>query len=148
VTGFELVEARQSILKPAAELTRLNFMVLCIYAARRLLGLDFTGKQTRELLGDRDLSMTEVTAVIARGIGAPNLSYKQVSYDQMQQALTQAGFSPKKAAVYVEMFTAINTGVLAPLEPRSAENTTPTSFEKFVQDVFAPAYSGAAATSA
>jgi len=115
------------------------------YAARRLLGLDFSGKQTRELLGERDLSMTEATAVIARGIGVPNLRYQQISYDQMQQALTQAGFSPKKAAVYVEMFTAINTGLLAALEPRSAENTTPTSFEKFVQDVFAPTYRGAAA---
>jgi uncharacterized protein YbjT (DUF2867 family) len=118
------------------------------YAARRLLDLDFSGKQTRELLGVRDLSMTEVTAVIARGIGAPNLRYQPISYDQMQQALRQAGFSPKKAAVYIEMFTAINTGVLAALEPRSAENTTPTSFEKFVQDVFAPAYSGSAAASA
>src|SRR3984957_20983941 len=115
------------------------------YAARRLLDLDFSGKQTRELLGERDLSMTEITAVIARGIGAANLRYQQISYDQMQQALTQAGFSPKKAAVYVEMFTAINTGLLAALEPRSAENTTPTSFEKFVQDVFAPTYRGAAA---
>jgi NAD(P)-dependent dehydrogenase (short-subunit alcohol dehydrogenase family) len=38
----------------------------------------------------------------------------------------------------------INAGVLAPLEPRSPENTTPTSFERFVQDVFAPAYHGKA----
>lgn len=115
------------------------------YAARRLLDLDFSGKQTRELLGVDDLSMTEVTAVIARGSGAPNLRYQQLSYDQMQHALTQAGFSPKKAAVYIEMFTAINNGVLVPLEPRSQENATPTSFEKFVQDVFVPAYRGAAA---
>jgi uncharacterized protein YbjT (DUF2867 family) len=116
------------------------------YAARRLLDLDFSGKQTRELLGERDLSMTEVTAVIARGIGKPNLRYEQFSYDQLQQALTQSGFSPKKAAVYVEMFTAINAGVLAAQEPRSPENTTPTSFETFVQEVFAPAYQGKAAT--
>jgi uncharacterized protein YbjT (DUF2867 family) len=116
------------------------------YAARRLLDLDFSGKQTRELLGERDLSMTEVTAVIARGIGKPNLRYEQFSYDQLQQALTQSGFSPKKAAVYVEMFTAINAGVLAAQEPRSPENATPTSFETFVQEVFAPAYQGKAAT--
>jgi uncharacterized protein YbjT (DUF2867 family) len=116
------------------------------YAARRLLDLDFSGKQTRELLGERDLSMTEVTAVIARGIGKPDLRYEQFSYDQLQQALTQSGFSPKKAAVYVEMFTAINAGVLAAQEPRSLQNSTPTSFEKFVQDVFAPAYQGKAAT--
>src|ERR1700736_1238603 len=35
------------------------------YAAQRLVDLDFSGKQTCELLGERDLSMTEVTAVIA-----------------------------------------------------------------------------------
>ena len=114
------------------------------YAAKRLLDLDFSGKQTRELLGERDLSMTEVTAAIARGIGKPDLRYVQFSYDQMQQGLTQAGFSPKKAAVYIEMFTAINTGILAAQEPRSLENSTPTSFEKFVEDVFAPAYRGKA----
>jgi len=110
------------------------------YAAQRLLDLDFSGKQTRELLGERDLSMTEATAALARGIGKPELRYQQFSYDQMQQALTQMGLSAKKAAVYIEMFQAINTGVVAAQEPRSPENTTPTSFEIFVRDVFAPAY--------
>src|SRR6202163_907818 len=115
------------------------------YAARRLLDLDFSGKQTRELLGERDLSMTEATAVIARGIGKPDLRYVQFPYDQVQQVLEEMGMPPKKAAVYIEMFKAINTGVLVPQEPRSRENTTPTSFETFVQDVFAPAYHGTAA---
>jgi uncharacterized protein YbjT (DUF2867 family) len=110
------------------------------YAAQRLVKLDFYGKQTRELLGERELSMKDATAVIARGIGEPNLRYEQLPYDRVQQALTQMGFSPKKAAVYIEMFTAINAGVLAAQEPRSAENSTPTSFEKFVRDVFAVAY--------
>src|ERR1700731_749863 len=116
------------------------------YAAQRLLDLDFPDKQTRELLGERDLSMTEATAIIARGIGKPDLGYVQFPYDQVQQVLEQMGMSPKKAAVYVEMFTAINAGVLSAQEPRSRENTTPTSFEKFVQDVFAPAYHGKAVT--
>jgi uncharacterized protein YbjT (DUF2867 family) len=110
------------------------------YAARRVLDLDFSGKPTRELLGERELSMAEATAVIGRGIGKPDLRYQQFSYDQVQQSLEQVGFSPKKAAVYIEMFKAINEGVLAPLEPRSPENSTPTSFEVFVKDVFAPAY--------
>src|SRR6201981_1933812 len=112
------------------------------YAAQRLLNLDFSGKQTRELLGERDLSMAEATAIIARGIGKPDLRYVQFPYDQVQQVLEQMGMSPKKAAVYIEMFTAINAGVLAAQEPRSRENTTPTSFEEFVQEIFAPAYHG------
>jgi uncharacterized protein YbjT (DUF2867 family) len=116
------------------------------YAAQRLLDLDFSGKQTREMLGERDLSMTEATAVIARGIGKPDLRYEQFSYNQMQQALEQIGMPPKKAAVYIEMFKAINEGVLAAQEPRSRENTSPTSFEEFVRDVFVPAYQGKAVT--
>ena len=116
------------------------------YAAQRLLDLDFSGKQTRELLGERDLSMAEVTAAIARGIGKPDLRYEQFPYDQVQQVLTQMGIPPKGAALYIEMYKAINAGVLVPQEPRSPENSTPTSFEKFVQDVFAPAYHGKAPT--
>jgi len=114
------------------------------YAAQRLLHLDFSGKQTRELLGERDLSMTEATAVIARGIGKPDLRYQQFPYDQVQQALTQLGVPPKGAAMYIEMYKSINAGVLVPLEPRSPDNTTPTSFERFVQDVFVAAYHGKA----
>src|SRR5579862_5663707 len=116
------------------------------YAAQRLLDLDFSGKQTRELLGERDLSMTEATAMIARGIGKPDLRYEQFPYDQVQQVLTQMGVPPKGAALYIEMYKAINAGVLIPQERRSPENTTPTSFEQFVQDVFAPAYRGVTAT--
>src|SRR6202521_556457 len=114
------------------------------YAAQRLLDLDFSGKQTCEVLGERDLSMTEVAAVIARSIGKPDLRYQQFPYDQVQQVLTQLGVPPKGAAMYIEMYKAINAGVLVPLEPRSPENTTPTSFEQFVQDVFAAAYHGKA----
>ncbi len=116
------------------------------YAARRLLDLDFSGKQTCELLGERDLSMAEATAMIASGIAKPDLRYEQFPYDQVQRVLEQMGMPQKKAAVYIEMFEAINAGLLAAQEQRSTENSTPTSFEKFVRDVFAPAYRGKALT--
>ena len=48
--------------------------------------------------------------------------------------------------MYIEMYEAVNAGVLVPQEPRSPENTTPTSFENFIRDVFAPAYQGKART--
>jgi uncharacterized protein YbjT (DUF2867 family) len=116
------------------------------YAANRLLKLDFSGRQVRELLGQRDLSITEATAIIARGIGKPDLRYVQFPYDQVQQVLMQMGIPVKTAAQFIEMYQAINAGIVAGQEPRSPENTTPTSFEKFVSDVFAPVYQGKAAT--
>jgi uncharacterized protein YbjT (DUF2867 family) len=116
------------------------------YAARRLLSLDFSGKQTRELLGERDLSMNEATAVIARGIGKPDLRYVQFPYEEVQQVFLQTGVPAKTAGQFIEMYKAMNEEIVAGREPRSAENTTPTSFEKFVQDVFVPAYHGKAAT--
>jgi uncharacterized protein YbjT (DUF2867 family) len=116
------------------------------YAAERLYRLDFSGKQTRELLGERDLSMNETAAIIARGIGKPDLRYVQFPYEQVHQVLTQMGIPVKTAAMFIEMHEAFNEGVVVAQERRSAENTTPTSLEKFVQEVFAPAYQGKAAT--
>jgi uncharacterized protein YbjT (DUF2867 family) len=116
------------------------------FAAERLLNLDFSGKQTRELQGERDLTMNEATAILGRGVAKPDLLYMQFPYEQVQQVLVQMGVPQKSAAMYVEMFDGINKGIVTAEEPRSAENTTPTSFETFVQDVFVPAYRGQAAT--
>lgn len=116
------------------------------YAAQRMLQLDFSGKQTRELQGERDLSMIEATAIIARGVGKPDLRYVQFPYEQVQQVLMQMGLPLKTAGQFIEMYRAINAGIVAAQEPRSPENTTPTLFEKFVQDVFVPAYHCKAAT--
>src|SRR6266849_2547399 len=116
------------------------------YAAGRILNLDFSGKQTRELLGERDLTMNEVTAIIRSGIGKPDLRYVQFPYEQVLQVLMQMGIPPKTAGQFIEMYKAVNEGVVAGQEPRAPENTTRTSFETFVQDVFVPAYHGKAAS--
>ena len=47
-------------------------------AAEWLLALDFAGKQTRELLGQRDLSMDEATSIIGAAIEKPDLRYVAV----------------------------------------------------------------------
>lgn len=116
------------------------------FAAERLLKLDFSGKQTRELLGERDLTMNEVAAVMSRTLNKPELRYVQFPYPQVEQVLLQMGTPAKTAALFIEMFDGFNTGICAGLEPRSAANTTPTTIESFIKDVFAPAYQGKAAT--
>jgi uncharacterized protein YbjT (DUF2867 family) len=114
------------------------------YAAGRLLKLDFSGKSTQELQGQRDLTLHEVVAVIARWLNKPDLRYAQIPYDQVEKVLLQMGASAKTAASFIEMFQGINNGIVTATEPRSAANTTPTTIETFVKEVFAPAYQGKA----
>jgi uncharacterized protein YbjT (DUF2867 family) len=112
------------------------------YATQRLLKLDFNGKQTQELFGERDLSMKEVAGVIGRAIGKPDLHYMQFPYGQVEQVLVQMGTPAKTAATFIEMFHGINDGIVVGTEPRSAANTTSTAIETFVKEVFVPAYQG------
>jgi uncharacterized protein YbjT (DUF2867 family) len=112
------------------------------YAADRLLKLDFNGKRTQELHGERDLNLQEVVAVIAKELGQPDLRYMQFPYDQVEKAMQQMGTPAKTAACFSEMFQGINNGIVTATEPRSAANTTPTTIETFVKEVFAPAYRG------
>jgi uncharacterized protein YbjT (DUF2867 family) len=111
-------------------------------AAEWLLALDFKGKETRELLGQRDLSMDEATAIIVKAIEKPDLKYVQVPGEQMQPLFIQMGMSPNVASLILEMAEALNSGHMRALEQRSARNTTPTSFETFVQEEFLPVFRG------
>jgi uncharacterized protein YbjT (DUF2867 family) len=131
-------------LKPELKIPMIATRDIGAYAAERLMKLDFNGKQTQELLGERDLSMTEATAIISRGISRPDLRYAQFTYEQIEGALVQMGLSAKTAEYFIEMFQGMNDGIVAAMEGRNAGNTTPTSLETFVNEVFAPQYQGKA----
>jgi uncharacterized protein YbjT (DUF2867 family) len=111
-------------------------------AADVLAGLDFNGKQTRELLGERDLSYSEVAKIIGKAIGNPDMNYLQLPDEQLRAAFTEMGMSANVAELILEMAGALNSGHMRALEQRSAENTTPTSFETFVAEEFVPRYRG------
>jgi uncharacterized protein YbjT (DUF2867 family) len=112
------------------------------FAAERLARLDFSGVQTQELLGERDISMAEAAGIIGRAIGRPQLSYVRVPNDQVVTVFMQMGASESTAKLMIEMTDALNAGHMAALEKRTAENSTPTSYETFVKEVFAPAFLG------
>src|SRR5580692_1761085 len=132
-------------LKPDLKIPMIATRDIGAYAAERLLQLDFNGKRTQELLGDRDLTMSEVASVISKILNRADLRYVQFPYDQVEQVLVQMGTPPKTAALMTEMFRAINDGIVAATETRSPEDSTPTSIENFVKDVFGPAFQGQAA---
>jgi len=101
-------------------------------AANRLLKMDFTGTTVMELLGQRDLSMNEATRIIGEKTGRPDLTYTRFSYEDTRKALVEGmGFSEDVAKLFVEMAKFFNDGLLK--TPRTAGNTTPTTFEDFAE---------------
>jgi uncharacterized protein YbjT (DUF2867 family) len=109
-------------------------------AAEALSRLDFTGQQTRELLGQRDISMAEAATIIGKAIGRPDLKYVQAGDEQLRPALIQMGMSRNVADLILELSAGLNSGHVRALEPRSAANTTPTSYETFVAEELLPLY--------
>jgi uncharacterized protein YbjT (DUF2867 family) len=112
------------------------------YAAERLAARDFSGSSTQELLGPRDYTMREAATIIGQAIGKPNLGYMQVPLMMLEGALVQMGFPKSSAALMIELFRAEHAGMCDAQEARSPENTTPTTLESFVAEVFKPAYLG------
>ncbi|HEX4074271.1 MAG TPA: NAD(P)H-binding protein, partial [Candidatus Acidoferrales bacterium] len=102
------------------------------YAADALLSLEFTGQNTQELLGERDVTMIEAASIIGRSIDNPELSYLQLPPAEVRRAFTGMGMSENMADLMLEMCDALNSGHMAALEERTDSNTTPTSYETWV----------------
>jgi uncharacterized protein YbjT (DUF2867 family) len=114
-------------------------------AAESLLKLDFVGMQTQELLGARHVTYAEAAKIIGAAIGKPDLTYRQVPATVLKPAMMQMGMSSNMVDLLLEMSDGLNTGHMKSQEPRSARNTTATTLETFVAEVFAPAFRGKAA---
>lgn len=110
------------------------------YAATRLAARDFSGSSIQELHGQRDISMKEAASIVGNSIGKPNLPYVQVPSMMLGQGLMKMGLPEKTAELLIEMWDGANAGLMVPQEARSVRNTTPTTLESFVTEVFAPAY--------
>jgi uncharacterized protein YbjT (DUF2867 family) len=110
------------------------------YAATRLAARNFSGSSMQELHGQRDISMKEAASIVGHSIGRPNLASVQVPSMMLGQGLVTMGLPKKTAELLIEMWDGANAGLIVPQEARSAKNTTPTTLESFVTEVFAPAY--------
>jgi len=132
-------------LRPDLKLPMIATRDIGAVAGEVLSRLDFSGQKTRELHGPRDLSYVEATAIIGKAIGKPDLKYAQAGDEQLRPAFMQMGMSRNLADLILEMAASLNSGHMRALEPRSATNTTPTTFETFVAEEFVPAYKHSAA---
>ena len=114
-------------------------------AAGALLKLDFQGKQSRELQGPADVNYQQAAKIVGRAIGRPDLIYQQAPAAMLKPAMIGMGMSANTVDLILEMAEALNTGHMKMLEPRSAQNSTPTTLETFAADTFGPAYTAAGA---
>jgi uncharacterized protein YbjT (DUF2867 family) len=110
-------------------------------AADALLKSDFSGVVVRELTGPRDLTMPEVTGLLGKAIGKPDLPYVRFPDEGYVAGLESAGFSPDAARLFLEMATAFNKGLVG-RQPGTETVRTATSFESFA-DGYAQAYRAA-----
>lgn len=103
-------------------------------AAERLVRRDFTGHGAKMLLGPEDVSMREATRAIGSVLSMPELPYVEFSPGDMKGALIGAGMSEEAASLIVDMQLAVNEGRLFDGFTRTAETTTPTELEDFLQN--------------
>ncbi len=145
VNAIRMMGSVATPLRPDLKLPMIATRDIGNAAAEALSRPSVRGKQTRELLGQRDLTYTEVATIIGRAIGKPDLKYVQAPDDQFRSVLVQMGMSEQFARLLLEMTAALNSGYMRALEPRTAQNSTPSSYETFVAESFVPAYQQQAA---
>jgi len=129
--------------RPDTSLAMVATRDIAMAAAEALEKGEFSGHVVGYVLGPRDVTFGEVSRILGKAIGRPDLPYVQFSYEATEKALLDAGLPADIAAAFVEMYRAANEGLLAPTQPRSSENTTPTTIEAWSR-VFATAYKGTA----
>jgi uncharacterized protein YbjT (DUF2867 family) len=101
-------------------------------AAERLRRRDFTGRQTRLLLGPEDVSMREATRAIGERLGMPDLPYVEFPPESVEEALRAAGMAREVARLLVEMQLALNAGAFYEGIERAPGTTTPTCLGDFL----------------
>lgn len=106
-------------------------------AADRLLDPSWTGFCVRELHGPADLSFNQAVALLSEALGRKVVHVK-VGPEQAIEAMQAAGMSEDAAELMVELYRAIDSGLLRPNEPRSIETSTPTTLLEFAREAIAP----------
>lgn len=105
------------------------------FAAEKLSTLNFKGKNTVDLLGDRDYDHHEVAAIVGKAIGKPELPYVEFPFEDNKKALLEYGISESVADGFNNMYKGINAGLFT-ISKRTAESTTKTTLEDFTNNVF------------
>ena len=106
-------------------------------AAAHLLDHTWTGQDPVEVLGGEDLSYQDIAAILTDVLGTP-VRYEHGDRAAVEQFLTGRGFSEAMARSMMDMDLAGERGITKAV-PRTAGNTTPTTFREFAEEAVKPA---------
>jgi len=108
-------------------------------ALRRLLALDFSGKNHEYVLGNREYSYADLAAIYGRAVCKPDLKYVQFPYAEAKKAMMQMGMGESVVDKLNEFVKSMNEGKVLADAHRTPANTTPTTAEEFAR-VFKAVY--------
>jgi uncharacterized protein YbjT (DUF2867 family) len=109
-------------------------------AAEYLLDQTWTGQDTVDVLGAEDLSYQDIAGILTDVLGTP-VGYQSSDRDAVKAFLTSRGFSEAMAQSAIDMDIAGERGINNAV-PRTAENTTRTTFREFAEQTIKPAVDG------
>jgi uncharacterized protein YbjT (DUF2867 family) len=110
------------------------------YAAKRLRALNFLDINHQYLLGERDITYSEIAKVYGKAIDKPDIKYIETSYESLKYSvLSMMGATENVADNLVQFIQLLNSGRLFMGARRNKDNTTHTSIERFAK-TFAHAY--------
>jgi uncharacterized protein YbjT (DUF2867 family) len=97
----------------------------------------WSGYSIRELHGPEDISFDEAAGILSDVLGK-KIAYVKCDRDQMRKSILETGSSENAADVLLEMYDAVENGLITTRQPRSAETTTPTTLAEFAREVLLP----------
>jgi len=111
-----------------------------VKAAELLDALNFTGNTVFEFGGPKAHTMKEVTAILGKAIGKPDLAYVQFPYDDAKKGMMGSGMNERLADLMVEMNKGLNEGLVEATQSLTGEHQGHLPLEEFAKFV-AGAYS-------
>jgi uncharacterized protein YbjT (DUF2867 family) len=106
-------------------------------AAKLLLDTSWSGQGHVAVLGPEDVSFNDMAQIMSEVLDKP-VCFQQIPFEAYKSRFIQFGMSEAMAQGMTDMARAKDEG-LDNAEPRTPENTTPTSFRQWCEEVLRPA---------
>jgi uncharacterized protein YbjT (DUF2867 family) len=106
-------------------------------ASRLLLDARWSGVEEVPLLGPEDLSFNDMAEIMSQVLGK-EVRFQQITFEAYKDSFVRRGVSDAMAQGYTDLAWAKNEGLDNGVQ-RTPENSTPTSFRQWCEQVLKPA---------